>query len=195
MAAFDKGRLIDAPDATDKELQRAWIGMIPHIEMASSDHAKRRELLIQAFGPGPYKFLQGNRTLLPIWASGKAPYVAIEQDPSETLGPNSANFRVDLVEPFGLRTGGRWRFMFADPSNPRVAKILDAERGNLVLYVSLEKERDDNNRSAYRNVSKPKPGEFLVLYDPRDPSGDPIQVVVQVERIDQRYLLVELSIV
>ena len=190
MAANDKGRLIDAADATDQGLTESWIGLIPLIEAATENNKRRREMLTDIFGPGPYKFLQGNRTLVPAWALTREPYVPIEKNPFGTLGPNSANFRVDLVEKFGNREGGRWRFMYADPNNRMVSKILATGRGNLVLYTSLEKKRDDRNRSKYRNVKNPRPGEVLDLYASDEDDTPTLTVIVQVERIKMNYVLV-----
>jgi hypothetical protein len=191
MAATDKGRLIDAPDATDEKLRKKWVGLVALIEAATSDNAQRRDLLTQAFGPGHYKFLAGDRTLVPRWAQQAAPYVPIEDDSYRTLGPNSANFRVDLVEKFGNRTGGRWRFMYADTTNERVAQILKTGRGNMVLYTSLEKKRDERNRSRYRNVKKPRPGEILELYETDTDDVPSLTVVVRVERINRNYIVVD----
>lgn len=192
---YDKGRLIDAPDATSKKLRELWIGIVAYIENSSIENAKRRKILVNEFGPGPYKFLNGDITLVPLWARGKAPHVALE-DPdydAEKVGPNSANFRVDFVESATARKGGKWRFMLAEPTDPQVRQILTsplAPAGSVVLFTSLEKRRDKNNRSAYRNVTKPVPGELLELYAAGNPDAAPLRAEVLVERINQRYILV-----
>ena len=193
---YDQGRLIDAPGATFKELRQTWIGIITLLENKKDLDVKlRREFVHKAFGPGPYKFLRGDLTLVPQWLQNQAPFVPLEQD-GGSIGPNQFNIRVDFTEAVDAREGGRWQFMMGDTSDKRVRQILKSPLVNqqcLVLFTKLEKQRDSNNRSAYRNVSKPIPGEFITLYNVHDPDASPMQVQVVVERIKkERYIVVQL---
>lgn len=193
---YDKGRLIDAPDATFKELRQAWVGIVSLLSNNTKITNKvRREYIHSAFGPGPYKFLRGDLTLVPMWLQNKPPFVPLEKE-GGSVGPNQFNFRVDFTEANDTRNGGRWQFMVGDTTDERVRQILNSPLANnrsLVLFTKLEKQRDKNNRSAYRNVSRPMSGETLTLYDVHDPDAAPMVVEVIVERIkDGRYIVVQL---
>jgi ABC-type transport system substrate-binding protein len=195
-SSYDKGRLIDAPDATFKKLRESWIGTVSLLSNITGISNKvRRQFVQNEFGPGPYKFLRNDLTLVPLWLRNQPPFVPLENE-GGTVGPNQFNIRVDLTEAEDARPGGRWQFMKGDTSDPRVRQILNSpltSENSLVLFTKLEKKRDANNRSAYRNVARPVPGEFLTLYNVHDTDAAPIDVEVVIERIkDQRYIVVEL---